>query len=140
MSIQDHVSAFFRDLSIILEEFQVQCQAMAIESSAPSDHPVLPTLSAIARPDPVPRRTSSGPVFSAQDVARHPPEWLDDQLVALAARTKHPFNQDFRRKVRAVFPSIPRREMAAHIIRLVAAGRIQSVETPQPDRTASQSG
>jgi hypothetical protein len=144
MSLQEHVSAFFHDISVILEEFQVQCQAMGIESAAQSDHRILPTLSAIAsrfaRPNANPRRASSSPTFSAEDVAEHPPEWLDDQVVALAARTKHPFNQDFRRKLHTVFPSVPSGDMAARLTRLIAAGRIQDVEAPAPqaDRMGSE--
>jgi hypothetical protein len=136
MSVQDRLSAFVRDVAMILEEYQVQCQAMAIEASTPMSSPLLPTF-ALARvkaaaPE-ASKKFASSPIYSAEELAQHPAEWLDDQL---AARTRRPFGQDFRKKMRHVFPSITGREMINHISRLVAAGRIRNLDAPPGEQPA----
>jgi hypothetical protein len=139
MSVQEHFSAFVRDVAMILEEYQIQCQAMAIEASTPTNLPLFPTFSLQrpkANPPEASKKFASSPVYPAEELAQHSAEWFDEQLVALASRTKRPFGQDFRKKMRHVFPSIPGHDMVNHINRLVAAGRIKNTDSAQPQSRA----
>jgi hypothetical protein len=141
MSVKDHVSGFLRDVAMILEECQIQCQAMAIEASTPTSYPLFPTFSlakAKVNAPESPKKFASSPIYSPGDIAQHSAEWFDDQLVALASRTKRPFGHEFRKKLHHVFPSIIGRDMVNHISRLVARGRIKNLDAAIGESRASE--
>ena len=149
MSLQEALRNFLHGAAMALEEYQVQCSLASFETAmmkAPIQRPTFryepPNRDATdKRPDAMrlemfPKQ-SDVLVYSAEYISTKPPEWVDDQLVHLATRTKKPLGQCFLKKLRHIFPSMSRPDLTIRLKRLIQAGRIvdpqPTVALPQPE-------
>lgn len=128
--MQETLCAFFREAAQTLEEYQVRCQLMLYETDPLADSEVKPafTVERIEREKP---ETRAGQVDVAveefdmnEPVVDKDPETVERRFLFFAQRTRRPFGQFFVKKMRKLFPMIPRQEILARLQVLSEAGLI----------------
>jgi hypothetical protein len=147
MTLQGLLSDFMKDLAATVEEYQIQCQAMGLEAeNAKQGQPNFPVFNMIGevpqqRPreemappaQAVPKRFASLNIITEEEIRAHSPDWVDEQLVLMAGKTKRPLGDVFMKKMRYVFPSLDRSTLKVKIERLMMEGKI-----PRPEVVAAQ--
>jgi hypothetical protein len=134
MTVFDHLSAFFQEAANILAEYHTHCAFQLATTTTGLEDALSPDLEV--------RRGEPLPCFTAEDISQHPKEWFDERIISFAGRTRKPTGQLFLRKMRQVFPSIPRREILQRIEALVSAGRLpvstDGIAGPLPEEEGEQ--
>lgn len=127
---------FFHGIAVTMEEYQVQCQLASFDAAMMRSRTTRPAFrldTQVARevsekrlelPRLPPPSKPADVRYTVEVISSKPPEWLDEQLVSLATRTRKPLGQCFIKKLRHIFPSLSRGDLTLKIKRLINLGRI----------------